>query len=213
MIKMGREDTTKIKKQVMEGLVKILPNARILNRKTIVSGDKILRIWASRDYEGETSVGNWYGFFSEEFEDLEQPKNTYLVFTTGSPQDFLIIPFMEFEKNIKPILRITKEGYFFLFRRDNQGWFLPTDYIPKDRRVGISERGVPLDRYANNLSNVGGSYNKYLDLFQSKKMEVSVDILDIASMVKAIAEKDPAFLAKSTEEKLIIIRYHQIKNQ
>jgi hypothetical protein len=36
---------------------------------------------------------------------------------------------------------------------------------------------------------------------------------DITSMIKAIAEKDPSFLAKSTEEKLIIIRYHQIKNQ
>ncbi len=99
-----------------------------------------------------------------------------------------------------------------MFRRDNQGWFLPTDYIPKDRRVGVSERGVPLDKYANNLSFLGGSYDDYLKIFESKKPVSEVEISDIASMVQLIAEKDPTFLAKSTEEKLIIIRHNQLRN-
>jgi len=210
---MGREETSKVKKQVMEGLVKVLPNARILNRKTIISGDKTIKIWASKDYKGTTSVGNWYGFFSEEIEDLDKPERTLLLFTTGDAQNFLAIPFMDFEKYIKPILRIIKDGYFFLFRRDNQGWFLPTDYIPKNRRVGVSERGIPLDKYVNDLSFVGGSYEEYLKLSESKKIDFSLEKLDITFMIKLIAEKDPTFLAKSTEEKLIIIRYHQIKNQ
>lgn len=210
---MGREETSNIKKRVMEGLVKVLPNARILNRKSIITRDKTIKVWASKDYEGTTSVGNWYGFFSEEFEDLKNPEKTLLLFTTGDTQNFLAIPFIDFEKYIKPILRTTEEGYFFLFRRDNQGWFLPTDYIPKDRRVGVSERGVSLDKYANDLSFVGGSYEEYLKLFESKKIDLSAEKSDIASMIKLIAEKDPTFLANSTEEKLIIIRYHQIKNQ
>jgi len=103
-VKMGREETSKVKKQVMEGLVKVLPNARILNRKTIISGDKTIKIWASKDYKGTTSVGNWYGFFSEEIEDLDKPERTLLLFTTGDAQNFLAIPFMDFTFEVVSVL-------------------------------------------------------------------------------------------------------------
>ena len=89
---------------------------------------------------------------------------------------------------------------------------MPKDYIPKDLRDEIKGEGIHLDKYVNNLSFLGGSYEMYLSLFEITETK-PVSQTDITSMIKLITEKDPTFFAKSTEEKLIIIRYYQIKNQ
>ena len=135
-----------------------------------------------------------------------------MLFTTEDERNFLVVPLENFLQEIKPYLRTTKGGYFFLVVRRENDWLLPKDYIPKDLRDEITGEGIQLNKYVNNLSFLGGSYEKYLSLFEITEAK-PVSQTDITSMIKVIAEKDPTFLAKSTEEKLIIVRYHQIRDK
>ena len=76
---MSREDTTKIKKEVMSNIVKILSGSRIDGRNFIKTPKHMLRVWASRDYEDEgTDMHNWYGLFEG---DLNPESNKILLFT------------------------------------------------------------------------------------------------------------------------------------
>ena len=207
---MSRKNTSKVKKNIMEGIAKTVPNGQIISRKLIKTRDKMLKCWASRNYGEGKEVHNWYGLFNEDLEG--EPEKTVLLFTTEDERDFLVVPLTDFLREIKPYLRTTKGGYFFLVVRMENGWLLPKEYIPKNLRSEIKGEGIHLDKYVNNLSFLGGSYERYLSLFEVTEAK-PVSQTDITSMIKLIAEKDPTFLAKSTEEKLIIIRYHQIKNQ
>ena len=189
----------------MEGIAKTVPNGQVISRKLIKTRDKILRCWASRNYGEGKEIHNWYGLFNEDLGG--EPEKTILLFTTEDERNFLVIPLADFSKEIKPYLRTTKEGYFFLVVRRENNWLLPKDYIPKDLRTEIKGEGVQLNKYVNNLSFLDGSYERYVSLFETSEIK-SVPQTDITSMIKLIAEKDPSFLAKSTEEKLIIIRYH-----
>lgn len=193
----------------MEGIAKAVSGGRVINRKLIKTKDATVKCWASRDYVEGKSKRNWYGLFEEELKDED---GTVLLFTTGNEQDFLVIPISNFLKEIKPYLRTTTEGYFFLVERDDKDWILPIEYIPKNLRAGIAGNGIKLSKYANNLSFLNSSYEKYLSYFVAAEINPVVP-LDITSMIRTIAEKDPTFLVKSTEEKLIVIRYHQIKTQ
>ena len=206
---MSRKNTSKVKRNIMEGIAKTVPNGQIISRKLIKTRDKILKCWASRNYGEGKEIYNWYGIFNEDIED--EPEKTILLFTTEDERNFLVVSLADFLREIKPYLRTTKGGYFFLVVRRGNDWLLPTDYIPKDLRSKIKGNGIELNKYVNNLSFLGGSYQRYLSLFETEEIK-PVPQMDITSMIKAIAEKDPTFLAKSTEEKLIIIRYHQIKN-
>lgn len=207
---MSRKNTSKVKRNIMEGIAKTVPNGQIISRKLIKTRDKILKCWASRNYGEGKEIHNWYGLFNEDLEG--ESEKTVLLFTTEDERNFLIVPLANFLREIKPYLRTTKGGYFFLVVRRENDWLLPKDYIPKDLRNEITGDGIQLNKYANNLSLLGGSYEEYLSFFETAEIK-PVPQTDITSMIKAIAEKDPTFLAKSTEEKLIIIRYHQIKNQ
>ena len=207
---MSRKNTSKVKRNIMEGIAKTVPNGQIISRKLIKTRDKILKCWASRNYGEGKEIHNWYGLFNEDIEG--EPEKTILLFTTEDERNFLVVPLADFLREIKPYLRTTKEGYFFLVVRRGNDWLLPKEYIPKDLRDKITGDGIRLNKYVNNLSFLGGSYERYLSLFETVEIK-PVPQTDITSMIKAIAEKDPSFLAKSTEEKLIIIRYHQIKNQ
>ena len=204
---MSRRNTSKVKKNVMEGIAKLLPNSRIIGRKLIKTKDKLIKCWASRDYGRDKEKHNWYGIFNEEL--IDDPEKTVLLFTTEDEKNFMIIPLRKFLEEIKPYLRITSEGFFFLVVRKENNWLLPKDYIPKSLRAEIIGDGVGLNEYVNNLSYLGVSYSEYLKLFRSDNVK-NAEIEDINLMIKLIAEKDPSFLAKSTEEKLIIIRYKQI---
>ena len=207
---MSRKHTSKVKRNIMEGIVKTVPNGQIISRKIIKTRDKILKCWASRNYGEGKEIHNWYGLFNEDLEG--EPEKTILLFTTEDERNFLIVPLADFLMEIKPYLRTTKGGYFFLVVRRGNDWLLPKDYIPKDLRDEITGEGIQLNKYVNNLSFLGGSYERYLSLFETAEIK-SVPQTDITSMIKAIAEKDPSFLAKSTEEKLIVIRYHQINKE
>ena len=207
---MSRKDTSKVKRNIMEGIAKTVPNGQIISRKLIKTRDKIMRCWASRNYGEGKEIHNWYGIFNEDIEG--EPEKIILLFTTEDERNFLVVPLVDFLREIKPYLRTTKGGYFFLVVRKENNWLLPKDYIPKDLRNEISGGGVQLNKYVNNLSFLGGSYDEYLSRFETEDIK-PVPQTDITSMIKLIAEKDPSFLAKSTEEKLIIIRYHQIKYQ
>ncbi len=207
---MSRRDTSKVKRNIMEGIAKIVPNGQIISRKLIKTRDKILKCWASRNYREGKEIHNWYGLFNEDIEG--EPEKTMLLFTTEDERNFLVVPLADFLHEIKPYLRTTKGGYFFLVVRRENNWLLPKDYIPKDLRKEIAGDGVQLNKFVNNLSFLGGSYEKYLSLLEAAEIK-PMPQTDINSMIKVIAEKDISFLAKSTEEKLIIIRYHQIKNQ
>ena len=206
---MSRKDTSKVKRNIMEGIAKTVPNGQIISRKLIKTRDKILKCWASRNYGEGKEIHNWYGLFNEDLEG--EPEKTVLLFTTEDERDFLVVPLTDFLREIKPYLRTTKGGYFFLVVRMENGWLLPKEYITKNLRSEIKGEGIHLDKYVNNLSFLGGSYERYLSLFEVTEAK-PVSQTDITSMIKLIAEKDPTFLAKSTEEKLIILRYHQIKN-
>lgn len=207
---MSRKNTSKVKRNIMEGIAKTVPNGEIISRKLIKTRDKVLKCWASRNYGEGKEVHNWYGIFNEDIEG--EPEKTILLFTTEDERNFLIVPLADFLREIKPYLRTTKGGYFFLVVRRGNDWLLPTDYVPKDLRNEITGEGIQLNKYVNNLSFLGGSYEKYLSLFERVEVK-SPPQTDIISMIKVIAEKDPSFLAKSTEEKLIIIRYYQIRSQ
>lgn len=207
---MSRKNTSKVKINIMENIAKTVPNGQVISRKLIKIRDTLLKCWASRNYGEGKEIHNWYGLFSEEIEG--EPEKTVLLFTTEDERNFLVVPLVDFLREIKPYLRTTKGGYFFLVVRRDNNWLLPKDYIPKDLRNEIKGEGIHLDKYVNNLSFLGGSYERYLSLFESTEAK-PVPQTEITSMIKLIAEKDPIFLAKSTEEKLIIIRYNQIKNQ
>ena len=207
---MSRRDTSKVKRNIMEGIAKTVPKGQVISRKLIKAGDKLLKCWASRNYGEGKEIHNWYGLFNDDIKG--EPEKIILLFTTEDERNFLVVPLADFLREIKPYLRTTKGGYFFLVVRRGNDWLLPIDYVPKDLRSEIKGNGIELNKYANNLSFLGGSYQRYLSLFETEEIK-PVQQTDITSMIKAIAEKDPSFLAKSTEEKLIIIRYHQIKNQ
>ena len=207
---MSREETSKTKREVMANIARLIPDATIEGRKLIKTKKNFIRVWASRDYEDDgKGVHNWFGFFHE---DLNMDANNIMLFTTGNIKNFLMIPFEKFANEIKPYLRETTEGYFFLIRREHGKWFLPNEYIPKEMR-GQVNNGIDLNKFVNNLAPIDLSYEEYLRLFDSKEHKsVNVNTANLTSMIKEIAEKDPNFLAKSTEEKLIIIRYYQLKN-
>lgn len=208
---MSRGKTTMVKKRVMGGITKVVPGAEVKGRKIIECPKNKILVWASRDYEYEDETRRWYGFFKEEFKDIKEPKKTVMLFTTGNTKEFLMIPFKAFEEEIMPYLRTVVDGYFFLFSDDGKKCFVPLSYIPKKLRKEVGEGGIPLDKYVNNLSFVGGSYKEYKKLFESAVAEPTAEAVDVTLMIKAITEKDPSFFAKSIEEKLITLRYNLLK--
>ena len=151
----------------MRGIAKTVPNGQVISRKLIKTRDKILRCWASRNYGEGKEIHNWYGLFNEDLGG--EPEKTILLFTTEDERNFLVIPLADFSKEIKPYLRTTKEGYFFLVVRRENNWLLPKDYIPKDLRTEIKGEGVQLNKYVNNLSFLDGSYKEYLSLFETEE--------------------------------------------
>lgn len=210
---MGRGETSNTKKEVMKKIAILMKDGIVVDRKQISNSQYTILAWASKDHTTEGGLHNWYGFFEDDFK-IANPQKTLLLFTTGDAKNFLLIPFKDFEKEIKPFMRTPSGGYFFLVRREGNDWFLPKDYIPKNIRDDIKGKGIMLNKYLNNLQPIGQSYNDYLKLISGNRpSSVSQDATDITAMIKLIAEKDPSFLAKSTEEKLIIIRYYQIMGE
>lgn len=206
---MGRGETSNTKKEVMKKIATLI-RGNVVDRKQISNSQYTILVWASKDHT-TGGLHNWYGFFEDDFK-IANPQKTLLLFTTGDAKNFLLIPFKDFEKEIKPFMRTPSGGYFFLVRREGTDWFLPKDYIPKNIRDDIKGKGIMLNKYLNNLLPIGQSYNDYLKLIDGNRpSSLSQEVTDITSMIKLIAEKDPSFLAKSTEEKLIMIRYNQIK--
>lgn len=206
---MSREETNKIKREVMDNLAKIIPGSKVPDKKWIITPHHKIRVMASKDYkDSEIIRNNWYGLFKE---DLDDKNNNLLVFTTSDPKRLLVISLENFKKNILPYLRPSKNGFFFLIRWENDRCYLPKEYIPKSLRDKIND-SIDLNEYKNNLSALGTNYGDYLKQFDYKpKITVVTGTNDLTTMIKIIAEKDPTFLTKSTEEKLIIIRYNQIK--
>lgn len=207
---MSRTNTSKIKKEVMLRISKLLPDSEVASRKLIKSPKKSIIVWASRDYSGEEGVGNWYGFFEN---DLAVKADTILLFTTGDVRNFLMISRSKFSEVIEPFLRRTRGGYFFLIRRKNGSWFLPKDYVPLNLRSNIPDLGVDLTQFSNNLTDIGKSYDDYIGNIKDIDIKSDNENTDLSAMIKLIADKDPTFLAKSTEEKIIIIRYNQLINK
>jgi len=210
---MAKEKTNKVKKEVMTRICEIIPHANLIDRKTIKAPNYTIAVWASKDYDTEPAdAANWYGIFSSEIDKVKNSERTAFLFTTGDTKNFLLIPFNEFNK-LMPHLRATKEGFFFLVHRQNDRWFIPLSYIQKDKRHEVSENGISLDKYVNNLSFIGSDYTEYSKDFEEKKTTVAPEPDDTIQMIRDIADKDPLFFTKSNEEKLIIIRYNQIKNK
>ena len=57
---MARDETNRVKRDVMKNIARLIPNSRIVGRKIIESQRNTVLVWASRDYKGESAVGNWY---------------------------------------------------------------------------------------------------------------------------------------------------------
>ena len=212
VINMGKEKTILIKKDLMKR-ISAAAEGEILDRKTIKTPKGNIYVWASRDYSvpNEEGINNWYGLYASDLEGIENPEKDFLLFTSGDPNYFLLMPFKKFQEEVMPYLRATKDnGYFFLIDRDQDRCILPKYYIKKDIRSRIEGEGIPLDQYVNNLKPLGISSQDIKTEDKAPKKTAEQEPKDLNSMIRKIAEKDPTFLIRPTEEKLIIIRYHQL---
>jgi hypothetical protein len=207
--KNNKAKTNLIKKEIMNVVAKIIPGAKIVDRKWIKTSNKNIRIFASKDYENrDVDTRSWYGFFKE---DLVQEPNKIMIFTTGDIKRVLIISSNDFHKEILPYLRKAQDGCFFAVSWKDNNCFIARKDIPSSLREEVDTEGIDMTKHINNFSILGTTYEKYLSHFNLKEQTVNNGIADLGTMIKTIAEKDPTFLTKSTEEKLIIIRYNQIK--
>jgi len=219
---MSRALTNKVKKETMTIIAKLIPDGRVIDRKEIGSRDHQILSWASKDHvDKEDHTANWYGIFKDEKERIfAEPDRYMLLFTTGRTDTLFLIPAREFKERIMPYIRVTSEGgFFFLVRKYEDGYFLPVDYVPKEKRNEVSEPGVNLSKYVNNLDIIGSTYEEYRKNIPQKtiavpteqKIETRPQDVSIAEMIQKVSAEDPTFLIKSIEEKLIILRYHQLK--
>lgn len=137
--------------------------------------------------------------------------NDILLLTTGETEKLLLMCFDDFNAKLRPYVRPTKDGGFFMnIKRKGDNWYIPIDYVPKKLRDKLGNKDINLSRYGNNLDLIGINKGDYLKEVGKEETTAPMPVLDNSQMIKYIAENDPSFFLKSTDEKLVTVRYHQL---
>jgi len=210
--KVSKRETNRIKREVMNNIIKVIPKAKILDKMTIETPKNIIKVFASRDYHRKKYIGNFYGLINIYLNQIKKAnKDVILLLITGRLDTFLMIPYKDTNDQLMPVIRKTKDGDIISPRRMDNNWIL---LIPKKEIKKFGKEYILLNKYVNNLSPVNGSYQQYLKIlgkekkpeFEEKQYKANKD-----EMEKDIEQQDPGYIDLPIEEKLIRLRYLLLK--